>query len=172
MLEQEEITAQPNYAIIELASELVVKERKAASMPSIEERLQALEQENAARKRTEEALMQEIAVRKQTEEMLTIAVRALVSKETFEKLQDTVETFQEQNGKLFNVLINQGALHNERMTDLQSQLITQNNKVTELDNKVTEIDGKVVGLQTEMRQRFTGIETALTQILKRLPENP
>ena len=43
-------------------------------MPTIEERLQALEQENAARKKTEE--------------LLTIAVRALVSKEAFEKLQD------------------------------------------------------------------------------------
>lgn len=141
-------------------------------MPTIEERLQALEQENAARKKAEE--------------LLTIAVRALVSKEAFEKLQDTVEKLQntveasqEQNGKLFNVLINQGALHNERITDLQSQLITLDNKVSELDNKVTkldnkttEIDGKVVGLQTEMRQRFGGIETALTQILARLPEKP
>ena len=56
-------------------------------MPSIEERLQALEQENTARKKAEE--------------LLTIAVRALVSKEAFEKLQETVEKSQEQNGKLF-----------------------------------------------------------------------
>jgi len=134
-------------------------------MPTIEERLQALEQENATRK--------------QTEELLTIAVRALVSKEAFEnlqdmveKLQDMVKTSQEQHGKLFNVLINQGALHNERMGDLQSQLLTQDNNMTELKNTVIETDGKVVGLQTEMRQRFTGLEMALTQILKRLPETP
>ena len=44
-------------------------------MPSIEERLQALEQENAARKKTEE--------------LLTIAVRALVSKEAIVGLQIT-----------------------------------------------------------------------------------
>ena len=50
-------------------------------MATIEERLQALEQENAARKKAEE--------------LLTIAVRALVSKEAFEKLQDTVEKIQE-----------------------------------------------------------------------------
>jgi uncharacterized coiled-coil protein SlyX len=134
-------------------------------MPTIEERIQALEQENA--------------VRKQTEELLMIAVRALVSKEAFEKLHDTVEELQdtvkasqEQHGKLFNVLINQGALHNERMGDLQSQLLAQDDNMAELKHTVTETDGKVVGLQTEMRQRFTGIEMALTQILKRLPETP
>ena len=63
-------------------------------MATIEQRVQALEQE--------------IAARKQAEEMLTIAVRALVSKEAFEKLQETIEASQEQNGRLFNVLINQG----------------------------------------------------------------
>lgn len=120
-------------------------------MATIEERVQALEQE--------------IAARKQAEEMLTIAVRALVSKEAFEQLQETIEESQEQNGKLFNVLINQGALHNERLTDLQSQLI--------------ELDGKIVGQQTETRQRFSKVEATqdqhtelLTTILARLPEKP
>lgn len=111
-------------------------------MATIEERLQALEQENAARKKAEE--------------LLTIAVRALVSKEAFEKLQETVEASQGQNGKLFNVLINQSALHNERMTNLRGQII--------------DLDGKVVGPQTEMHQHFTGIETTLTQIIARLTE--
>lgn len=122
-------------------------------MPTIEERLQALEQENAARKKTEE--------------MLTIAVRALVSKEAFEKLQEAIEASQEQNGKLFNVLINQGSLHNERMADLQGQII--------------DLDGKTVGLQTEARHGFANIRTEihqifteqtalLQQILTRLPE--
>lgn len=143
-------------------------------MPTIEERLQALEQENATRK--------------QTEELLTIAVRALVSKEAFEHMQDTVEklqqaveTSQEQHGKLFNVLINQGSLHNERMTHLQGQIIDTDSKldgkvtvldstITQLDTNVTEIHTTIAALRTDMHHRFAGIETALTQILKRLPE--
>jgi uncharacterized protein YydD (DUF2326 family) len=120
-------------------------------MATLEERVQALEQENAARKKAEE--------------LLTIAVRALVSKEAFEKLQDTVEQSQEQNGKLFDVLNNHNVLTNERLGDIQSQIV--------------ELDGKVVGLQTETRQHFTAIETQLTEhktllteILARLPEKP
>ena len=125
-------------------------------MPTIEERLQALEQENATRKKTEE--------------LLTIAVRALVSKEAFEKLQDTVEKSQEQNGRIFDILNNHNVFTNERLGDIQSQLI--------------ELDGKTAGLQTEMRQRFTeqdsktiGLQTTQTehttllkQILARLSE--
>ena len=127
-------------------------------MPTIEKRVQTLEQENATRK--------------QTEELLTITMRALVSKEAFEKLQETVKESQEQNGRLFNVLINQGDLHNKRFTELQDQII--------------EVDGKVVGLQTEMHRRFaeqdgkiTSLQTTqaehttlLKQILERLPEKP
>ena len=116
-------------------------------MATIEERVQALEQE--------------IAARKQAEEMLTIAVRALVSKEAFEKLQETIEESQEQNGKLFNVLINQGTLHNERMTNLQGQII--------------DLDGNVKRLQTEMRETrgdMTDLKSIAQQILARLPEEP
>jgi RNA binding exosome subunit len=116
-------------------------------MATIEQRVQALEQE--------------IAARKQAEEMLTIAVRALVSKEAFEKLQETIEASQEQNGRLFNVLINQGALHNERMTNLQGQIIA--------------LDGNVKGLQTEMHETrgdMTDLKSIAQQILARLPEEP
>lgn len=125
-------------------------------MPTLEERVQALEKE--------------LAERKHSEEMLTIAVRALVSKEAFEKLQETIEHYQEQNGKLFNVLINQGTLHNERMTDLQGQII--------------DLDGNMKRLQTETRQQFTevrkdvadlktdvsNLKSIAQQILARLPE--
>ena len=138
-------------------------------MPTLEERVQALEQE--------------ITARKHAEEMLIIAVRALVSKEAFEHLQETIKESQEQHGKLFNVLINQNTLTNERLGDLQGQ-------INDLDSK---LDGKIVGLQTEMRQRLaeqdskiTGIQTSvaglqttqaehttlLHQILIRLPEKP
>ena len=99
-------------------------------MATLEERVQALEQENAAQK-------QEMAARKRAEELLTITVRALVSKEAFEKLQ-------EQYGNLFDILNAHNVLTNERLGDIQSQII--------------ELDGKVVGQQTEMRQHFAQIE--------------
>ena len=137
-------------------------------MATIEERVQALEQE--------------IAARKQAEEMLTIAVRALVSKEAFEKLQETIEASQEQNGRLFNVLINQGSLHNERMTNLQGQIIDLDGNVKGLQTDVkglqTDVKGlqtDVKGLQTEMHETrgdMTDLKSIAQQILARLPEEP
>lgn len=139
-------------------------------MPTIEERLQALEQENTARKKAEE--------------LLTIAVRALVSKEAFEKLQDTVEKSQKQNGKLFDIINNHNIFTNERLGDIQNQLIEldgkiagqqtemrqrfneQDSKIVGLDNKVTQLDSKVTELQTTQ----TAHTTLLQEILKRLPE--
>lgn len=134
-------------------------------MATIEERVQALEQENAARKKAEE--------------LLTIAVRALVSKEAFEKLQATIEKSQEQYGKLFDVLNNHNVFTNQRLADIQDQIIA--------------LDGKIVGLQTDTRQRFAQIQatqyehtstlteqknllteqkSVLAEILARLPEKP
>jgi peptidoglycan hydrolase CwlO-like protein len=130
-------------------------------MATIEERVQALEQE--------------IAARKQAEEMLTIAVRALVSKEAFEKLQETIEESQEQNGKLFNVLINQGTLHNERLTNLQGQIIDLQGQIIDLDGNVKRLQTDVKGLQTEMRETrgdITDLKSIAQQILTRLPEEP
>lgn len=125
-------------------------------MATIEKRLQSLEQENAARKNAEE--------------LLTIAVRALVSKEAFENLQNTIEKSQKQNDKLFDILNNHNIFINERLEDLQSQL--------------TELDDKIARQQAETYQHFTKIETAqhqhatalteqknlLSEILARLPE--
>jgi len=88
-------------------------------MASIEERLTALEQENAALKKSDE--------------LQTIALRALVTKDAFEALRET-------NNKIFDALMSHDQLTNERLGDLQTQMI--------------ELDGKSVGLQTEMRQRF------------------
>ena len=88
-------------------------------MASIEERLTALEQENAALKKSDELQM--------------IALRALVTKDAFEALRET-------NNKIFDALMSHDHLTNERLGDLQTQVI--------------ELDGKSVGLKTEMRQRF------------------
>lgn len=43
-------------------------------------------------------------------------------------------------------------------------------RFSEQDGKIAGLDSKIVGIQTEMHQHFTGIETVLTQILERLPE--
>jgi hypothetical protein len=153
-------------------------------MATIEERVQALEQE--------------IVARKKAEELLTIAVRALVSKEAFEKLQgtveklqDTVEESQEQHGKLFDVINTQNAFTNQQLAELRAKVEVQvEGKIvgmqTEMRQRFAEQDGKIVGMQTEMRQRFaeqdgkiTGVQATQTeqtallqQILARLPENP
>lgn len=104
-------------------------------MPTLEERMQALEQEHTTLKKTIE--------------LQTIAIGALVNKATLEKLNEKYD-------KLFDVLNNHNVLTNERLGDIQNQLIEQ--------------DGKIVGLQTEMRQRFIEHTTLLTEILARLPE--
>src|SRR5215469_12353289 len=95
-------------------------------MASIEERLASIEQENA--------------VLKKSDELQTIALRALVTKDAFEALRDT-------NNKIFDVLMSHNQLTNERLGDLQTQVI--------------ELDGKIVGLQAEMRQRFEQQQTAI-----------
>jgi predicted nucleic acid-binding Zn-ribbon protein len=120
-------------------------------MATLEERVRALEQE--------------VAARKHTEEMLTIAVHALVSKEAFEHLQETIKESQEQNGKLFNVLINQNTTTNNRIVDLQDQIIDLDSK---LDGKVTVLNSKIAEIQTTQTEHTT----LLTEILARLPEKP
>jgi hypothetical protein len=119
------------YGII--AHDKVQRERR-NPMATIEERLTALEQENAALKKTVELQM--------------IALRALVTKDAFEALRET-------NNKIFDVLMSHDQLTNERLGDLQTQVVG--------------LDGKIVGLQTEARQRFDQQGKLLLQILDRLP---
>jgi hypothetical protein len=137
-------------------------------MATIEERVQALEQE--------------IVARKKAEELLTIAVRALVSKEAFEKLQDTIEKSQEQNGKLFDIINIHNAFINQQFAELREKVEVQvegkivgmqtemRQRFAEQDGKITGLDGKITGMQTEMRQRFaeqdgkiTGVQTEMRQ---------
>jgi hypothetical protein len=95
-------------------------------MATLEERLQALEQEHQALEREHTELKKAI-------ELQNIAIGALVNKSTLEKLNEKYD-------KIFEALIAHDRLTNERLGDIQIQLIEQ--------------DGKIVGLQTEMRQRF------------------
>jgi len=108
-----------------------------------------------------------------------------------EKLQDTVEASQEQNGKLFDVINTQNAFTNQQLAELREKVEVQvEGKIvgmqTEMRQRFAEQDGKIVGMQTEMRQRFaeqegkiTGVQATQTeqkallqQILARLPEKP
>ena len=129
-------------------------------MPTIEERLQTLEQEHTELKKTIE--------------LQTIAIGALVNKATLEKLNEKYD-------KIFDVLMAHDRFTNERLGDIQNQLTEQDGKsvglqtemrqrFTEHDSKITGLDGKVTSLQNEVHQRFAEHTTLLQQILKRLPE--
>ena len=91
-------------------------------MATIEERLARIEQEHAA-------LKEKI-------ELQTIAIGALVTKATLERLNEKYE-------KLFDAL-----MAHDRFTNTQ---------LAELRNQQIEEDGKIVGLQTEMRQSFDAV---------------
>lgn len=109
-------------------------------MPTIEKRLQALEQENVERKKTEE--------------LFTLALRGCASKEALEKLQTTVEESLKKSDKLFEVLINHDRLANEQLAELRKLYLIH--------------DGKIVGLQTEMRQRFAEQDGKITKLDERV----
>ncbi|HEU5376119.1 MAG TPA: hypothetical protein VFV38_11810 [Ktedonobacteraceae bacterium] len=112
-----------------------------------------------------QALEQKHSELEKTIELQTIAIGALVNKAALERLNEKYD-------KLFDVLITHDQFTNTQLAELREQQ--------------TEEDGKIVGLQTEMRQRFTELdgriadhtarldrmETILTQILERLPEKP
>jgi len=110
-------------------------------MATIEERVQALEQEHAELKKAME--------------LQTVAIGALVSKTTLEKLI-------EQDDKLFDTLIAHDRLTNERFGHLQTQVIDLDGKIVGLQVETrqgfTELDGKIVGLQVETRQGFTELD--------------
>lgn len=152
---------------------MVCSIEKDTSMATIEERLTALERENTALKKSDE--------------LQTIALRALATKDEITKLRDT-------NNAIFDALISHDRLTNERLGDIQTQMIELDGKITGLQvetrhsfkdaqNQMVELDGKTVGMQTEMRQRFETLEQSvnsrfemqdkkLDQILARLPEKP
>src|SRR5579883_3398941 len=96
------------YGIIELASKPAFSKSEVQPMPSLEERVQALEQKHAELEKTIE--------------LQTIAIGALVNKATLERLNERYD-------KLFEVLINHDEFTNKQLTELRGQLI-------ELDGKI------------------------------------
>jgi hypothetical protein len=145
-------------------------------MPTIEERLQALEQEHTEPKKTIE--------------LQTIAIGALVNKATLEKLNEKYD-------KIFDALMAHDRLTNEQLAELRKQQTVEDGEIvglqTEMRQRFNEQDSKFAGLETEMRQRFNGqdgkfagldsktegLQTTqaehtvlLQQILERLLKNP
>jgi len=102
-------------------------------MPTIEERLQALEQEHTELKKTIE--------------LQTIAIGALVNKATLEQLNEKYD-------RIFDALMTHDHLTNEQLAELRNQQAKE--------------DGKIVGLQTEMRQRFSAVDQRFDGIDNRL----
>ena len=130
-------------------------------MATIEERLQAIEQEH-------KTLEQEHIQLKKTIELQTIAIGALVNKAALEKLNEKYD-------KIFDGLMAHDHLTNEQLAELRTQLIETDGKVvglqTETRQRFNEQDGKVTGLQTEIRQRFTeqnsnvaGLDSKVTEL--------
>ncbi len=118
-------------------------------MATIEERLTALERELTA-------LEQENAALRKSDELQTIALRALATKDEFTKLRDT-------NNNIFDALINHDQLTNERLGDLQTQVIELDGKIMglqaethlgfkDMQNQLIELNGKIAGMQVETRQ--------------------
>lgn len=165
-------------------------------MPTLEERVQALEQESAERKKRVQALEQENTELKQKIELHTIAIGGLINKAMLESLN-------EKNDKIFKALENHDKLTNMQLAELREKvevdiegklvgLQTETHQhFIQIEGTQTELDGKLVGLHTETRQRFTQIEgtqqehttalaeqksllteqkNLLTAILARLPE--
>jgi hypothetical protein len=126
---------------------LDAKEKK--PMPTIEERLQAIEREHAELKKTIE--------------LQTIAIGALVNKATLEKLNEKYD-------RIFDALMAHDRFTNEQLAELRTQQIETDGKIaglqTEMRQRFNEQDSKIAGLPTTQAEHTT----LLQEILKRLPE--
>lgn len=129
-------------------------------MATIEERLQAIEQEHTELKKTIE--------------LQTIAIGALVNKATLEKLNEKYD-------KIFDALINHDRFTNEQFGELRTQQIETDGKIvglqTEMRQRLNEQDSKIASLQTTQEEHLNKIEATLEQhttlfveILARLPK--
>jgi hypothetical protein len=120
-------------------------------MPTIEERLQAIEQEHVQLKKTIE--------------LQTIAIGALVNKAALERLNEKYD-------KIFDALMNHDRFTNEQLAELRTQQIETDGKIvgmqTEMRQRLNEQDNKITSLQTTQAEHTT----LLQQILARLPEKP
>jgi hypothetical protein len=120
-------------------------------MSTIEERLTALEQEFAGLRLENRAL-------RNLYEIQSMALQSRVTQSELAKVRDT-------NNSVFDAIIGQNKFTNERLGDIQTQIIELDGKVvgmqTEMRQSFEQQDGKIVGMQTEMRQGFEHQEAAM-----------
>ena len=120
-------------------------------MPSIEERLQTLEQEHTQLKKTTE--------------LQTIAIGALVNKATLEKLNEKYD-------RLFEVLIAHDRLTNEQLAELRQHQIEEDGKIVGLQTEMRQRFNEHTSVLNEHTARFDHLETLLARVLERLPKAP
>src|SRR5260370_24741638 len=106
-------------------------------MASVEERLTAIEQDNAKLKRDNAELKEKIGLH-------TLAIGGLVNKAMLESIN-------EKNDNIFKALTDHDQLTNQQLAELREKIEVQ-------------VEGKIVGLQTEMRQRFEQQGQALKEL--------
>src|SRR6266700_8331854 len=111
-------------------------------MPTVEERLQALEQGHAELKKTIE--------------LQTIAIGALVNKATLEKLNEKYD-------RLFETLIAHDRFTNEQLAELRQHQIEEDGKIVGLQTEMRQ-------RFNEHTTRLDRIETLLALVLERLPK--
>jgi hypothetical protein len=111
-------------------------------MATIEERLQALEQEHSQLKKTIE--------------LQTIAIGALVNKAALERLNEKYD-------KIFDTLIAHDSFTNEQLAELRTQQIEADGKIVGLQTEIRQRFGEVENQLNEHK-------TLLSEILTRLPK--
>jgi chromosome segregation ATPase len=130
-------------------------------MPSIEERLQALEQEHTELKKTIE--------------LQTIAIGALVNKAALEKLNEKYD-------KIFNALMAHDSFTNQQLAELRGQQIQEDGKIVglqtemrqrfnEQDNKFAGLDSRVAGLDSKVAgldSRVAGLDSKVAGLDSRV----
>lgn len=152
-------------------------------MATVEERLTALEQSRDVYEQKYEALARE-------NEALKIAVNALATRSAFDGLvkevndikvdvikgigrTDGLYQLNEANQRFwqlqFDEIRDNIAKGDGRLAAFETDVMA---RFAQHQGQTSEIAGNVVGLQTEMRQRFSTQDNVLKQILDRLPEKP
>ena len=122
-------------------------------MATLEERMQALEQEHTALKKTIE--------------LQTIAIGALVNKATLEKLNEKYD-------KLFEAIINHNRFTDEQLAEIRNQNTELDGKIvglqTETRHRLAQIEAAQEKRVDQLNTKMDTMQATLAQILTRLSE--
>lgn len=118
-------------------------------MATLEERVQALEQEHTTLRKTIE--------------LQTIAIGALVNKATLEKLNEKYD-------RLFETLISHDRFTNEQLAELRNQNTELDGKIVGLQTETRQRFNQIEATQKEHTIALAEQKNLLSEILARLPE--